>query len=99
VPAASDPERKLYHAFGLGRVPWYVWLRPDVWAGFVWYTITLTPPRLPTAGEDVLQRGGDFLLRRDLRVIGAWPSKTPTQRVSVKRVVATIQNAKAGQGG
>jgi hypothetical protein len=99
VPVASDPDRELYHAFGLGRVPWYQWLRPDVWAGFVWHTLTLTPPKVPTAGEDVFQRGGDFLIRRDLTIVAAWSSKTPTQRVRVKQILAAVGRANPASTG
>ena len=89
-PVVCDPDRTAYRAFGLERTPWYVFLRPDVILGYLWQIVRLVPPKLPYRGEDVLQLGGDFLLDRDGRIEFAYRSRVPTDRPSVRRLLAAI---------
>lgn len=96
VRTGSDPDRAVYTAFGLGRVPWTVWLRPDVLAGYIGHILRGRMLKLPSAGEDVEQQGGDFLLDRRLTVRGAWPSKVPTDRVAIETVIAAAREAAPG---
>lgn len=93
VPLACDPERRAYAAFGLERAKWRTFFNPRVLWGYVRAMVRGYRVRLPVAGEDVLQLGGDFVLARDLRVVLARPSVNPTDRPSVSDVLAALPSA------
>jgi hypothetical protein len=89
-PVVSDPDRAAYRAFGLERTSWPTIFRPDVTLKYLWRMVTGTRPRIPYRGEDVLQLGGDFILRRDRTVVLAYASRNPTDRPSVARLLAAV---------
>ena len=59
-PVLADPERRVYHMYGLHRLPWHriVTLRgAGKYLGFLFRGIFPGAP-----GQDVRQQGGDFLV-------------------------------------
>ena len=89
-PVVGDPDRAAYRAFGLERTAVWKFFRPDVVLKFLWSIVRLVPPKIPYRGDDVLQLGGDFVLARDGRIEFAYRSRAPTDRPSVRRVLAAI---------
>ncbi len=86
-PFVTDPERRAYAAFGLERTPWWSFFRPDELWRYFQARLRGTRVRMPYAGEDVRQLGGDFLLDRSGRVTFAHPSRLPTDRPSVETLL------------
>lgn len=90
VPVVCDPDRAAYRAFGLERAPWWTFLRPRVLFGYLFGMLRGYAPKMPYAGEDVLQLGGDFILDRNGRVVFAYRSAVPTDRPAVGKLLAAI---------
>ncbi len=92
-PLLADPEGAAYRAFGLGRTSWATMLRPDVvlrYLGLLWRGWR---PRTASAGEDLLQLGGDFVLDAKGRVVFAYRSREPTDRPAVGELVEALRRA------
>jgi peroxiredoxin len=89
-PIVSDHNRTAYRAFGLGRVSWLHFIRPDVLLGYLWVIVRGWRVRKPVRGEDVLQLGGDFVLDRDRRLVFAYPSRAATDRPSAEQILAAV---------
>lgn len=90
-PVVSDPDRTAYRAFGLGRVGWGHFLRPDVLFGYLRHLATGRRVRKPAVGEDVRQLGGDFLVSRNLRLVYAHPSRAATDRPTLAAIRAAAR--------
>lgn len=91
VPIVSDPERAVYSAFTLKRTGWLTFLRPDVMLGYMWGMLRGYLARVPYAGEDVLQLGGDFILDRDRKIVYTYTQSKPTGRPSPRKLLATLE--------
>lgn len=90
VPIVSDQERAAYRAFGLERTGWRTFFRPRVLWGYFRGMLRGHGVKKPYADEDVLQLGGDFVLDKLRRVVFAYPSANPTDRVSVPTILQTL---------
>ncbi len=90
VPIVSDPQRAAYRAFGLERTHWLAFFRPRVLWRYLREMRKGYRVRMPAAGEDVLQLGGDFLLSPDRKVTFAYPSADPTDRPSVAELMRAL---------
>ncbi|MCU0705170.1 MAG: AhpC/TSA family protein [Fimbriiglobus sp.] len=86
-PIVGDPERQVYHAFGLNRVSFLTFLMPWVLWKYVVKVFTGTPVRMPYMSEDVTQLGGNFLLDQAGNVLWEYRSKNPTNRPSVEQML------------
>jgi len=65
----SDPERRAYHAYGLGRANFYqAFLSPQVWSGNAKAREHGHKPELPPKGQDALQMSGTFIVGTDGRI-------------------------------
>ncbi len=93
VPFVADPDRAAYRAFGLERTGWLTFLRPGVVWGYLRGMLRGYLLKMPYAGEDVLQLGGDFVLDRAGKVVFAYPSANPTDRPSVRQILDAITPA------
>jgi hypothetical protein len=93
VPVVGDPERAAYAAFGLERTGLFSFFKPRVLWGYLRGMAKGYRVKMPFAGEDVLQLGGDFLLARDRTVFFAYPSADPTDRPGVAALLAAIPSA------
>jgi peroxiredoxin len=89
----SDPSRKAYEAFGLGRTSWKGMLRLGVVARYLGLLLRGWLPRKASADEDVMQLGGDFVLDRERRVVYAYRSTEPTDRPRVGALLNAIRKA------
>ena len=89
-PVVGDPERAVYHTFGLERVSPWSFANPLVIAGYLKRIALGTRIRAPYEGEDVLQLGGDFILNRCGEILFAYRSRVSTDRPSVAELLAVI---------
>lgn len=87
-PVVGDPSRTLYRAAGLDRVSVWGFFRPRVLAGYLRELRHGAKLTRPYAGEDVLQRGGDFVVTRDGGVVYTHRSPDSTSRPAVADVLA-----------
>jgi peroxiredoxin len=62
-PVLADPERRVYLAFGLSRLPWYRVFTPKATLLYLGLILRDRFPGKP--GQDVMQQGGDFIVDRD----------------------------------
>jgi hypothetical protein len=92
-PVVSDPERKAYQAFALGKTRLAAFLRLDV----AWYYLRLIfrgwMPTAPDKDADLWQLGGDFVLDRLGRLCYAHPSKDSTDRPSNAELLEVLGKA------
>lgn len=87
----ADPELSAYHAYGLGRHSVLEAYGPGiVWQYLRWM---LGGRRLRTTTQDTLQRGGDFVVGRDGRLIFAHVGRDQSERPTVDELVAAIRSA------
>ncbi len=90
----SDPERRAYRAFDLGRGSVLrVWLDPRVWARYL--QLMLRGRRPESAHEDTLQLGGDALIDRGGRIAWIYRSRGPEDRPSVADIQAALSDLRA----
>jgi len=83
----ADPERRAYHAFGLGRGSVArVWLDPRVWIRYV--RLILADGRPEAAHEDTLQLGGDALTDTNGRITWIYRSRGPEDRPTIDQIAA-----------
>ena len=61
------------------------------WFGAGLAVLALILVRVPAAGEDVLQLGGDFVHGRDRRVVFAHPSRAATDRPTVDQILDAVR--------
>ena len=59
-PVLADPERRVYLAYGLSRLPWYRVFTPKAAILYLGFMLRGRFPGKP--GQDVMQQGGDFIL-------------------------------------
>ncbi|MGI9185142.1 MAG: AhpC/TSA family protein [Solirubrobacteraceae bacterium] len=95
IQVLTDPDRRAYQAFGLGRGTLLrVWLDPRVWARYV--QLILRGHRPEPAHEDTLQLGGDALIGADGRLAWIYRSRGPEDRPSLARIQAALTDLRAG---
>jgi hypothetical protein len=87
---ASDVERNAYRAYGLqaGSIT-AVW-HPKVLWKYVAHLARGKMPTPPTAGDDLSQLGGDFVIGPDGRFTYIFLSKRPDQRPGVTELMAHL---------
>ncbi len=59
-PVLADPERRVYLAYGLSRLPWYRVFTPKAAVLYLGFMLKGRFPGKP--GQDVMQQGGDFVV-------------------------------------
>jgi hypothetical protein len=85
----SDPDRRAYDAFGLGRGSLLrVWLDPRVWVRYL--ELMLRGRRLEVAHEDTLQLGGDALIDAHGRIAWIYRSRGPEDRPTVAAIQSQL---------
>lgn len=82
----SDESLQVYRAYGLGRNRWWRVYGPRI----VWHYVKRYVQRqqLPKIRQDVLQRGGDFVIGADGRVRFAYVGKDQADRPPIERLLA-----------
>jgi peroxiredoxin len=88
----SDPEREQFHRFGLERVRWRDYLRPQAVLGYARLLTRGWLPRLPYRGDDVHQQGGDFVISADGRLLYAYRSATPADRPAPEELLRVLRD-------
>ena len=100
VLVLSDPDRRTYDAFGLGRGSLLrVWLDPRVWARYL--QLILRGRRLggsPVPREDTLQLGGDALIDSHGRIAWIYRSRGPEDRPTVAEIQSQLRGLRARVG-
>lgn len=93
----SDPDRRTYEAFGLGRGSLLrVWLDPRVWARYL--QLMLRGRRVggsPVPHEDTLQLGGDALIDSGGRIAWIYRSRGPEDRPTVAEIQSQLRELRA----
>lgn len=89
-PVVGDPDRAVYHAFGLERVSPWTFANPLVLGSYIKKIVQGTPLRTPYEGEDVLQLGGDFILTRQGETLLAYRSRVSTDRPTIPELLKAI---------
>jgi peroxiredoxin len=90
-PFLCDPERAAYRAFGLERGGWGMFFRPRVLAHYLRQVARGWRPRRPSAGEDLLQLGGDFIVNSNGQVAFAHHSADPSDRPGVDDLLGRLR--------
>lgn len=86
-PFFIDPERAVYHAFGLQSSIFRSWMPQNLW----YYTKAVLQGReLFGKRGDPHQLGGDFIIDGQGIVRLAHPSEEPTDRPSVERLLQVL---------
>lgn len=92
----SDPDRRVYDAFGLGRGSLLrVWLDPRVWLRYLqlllrgrWTGGSVVPR------EDTLQLGGDALIDAHGRIAWIYRSRGPEDRPTVAEIRSQLRDVR-----
>ncbi len=92
-PVIRDPDRSLYHAYGMGRVNWWGIFGPRA----VWqYLKLMFAGRMPSKpGEDWRQLGGNVLVDPQGIVQLHFVSKSPHDRPSIEQMLAIVRDSKS----
>jgi len=85
-----DPERKLYSLVGLGRSVYKVWNISTLRFYAQEIAKGVKPPEA-FSGDDFLQMGGDFTMDSQLKLVMSYPSKDPSDRVSIDTILKKIR--------
>jgi peroxiredoxin len=92
-PAAVDPGRRAYEAFGLGRTSWPRLVGPVSLFGYARLMIRGWLPWKAQTAPDVLQLGGDFVLDGRRRIAFAYRSVRPTDRPTAQQLLQAVRDA------
>jgi hypothetical protein len=86
----ADPARQAYHAYGLGRLaPWAAG-GPHILTQYVHWLFQGRPVRWTT--EDLLQRGGDFVVGRDGRLTFCHVGRDQSETASANAILAALHS-------
>jgi len=91
MPIVSDPERRLYHAFGIDRLPWWRVWTPGVLARSAVLIARGYRPRRPT--EDIYQGGGNVVLDGRGQLVWRRVGRGPDDRPSVETLLDAMKRA------
>jgi hypothetical protein len=85
----ADPERRTYHAYGLGRHSiWKAYGPKIVWI-YLKFIANRRPLRMP--GADTLQKGGDFVVNREMRLTLAHIGRDQSDRPECEAILAALR--------
>lgn len=91
VPMLCDPDRTAYRYFGLERGRWSMFFRRSVLTHYLRLIFSGWRPHCSTAGDDLLQLGGDFILSADRRLVYRHRSNDPADRPAPGELVNQLQ--------
>ena len=91
-PVVADPARAAYQRLGLGRTSWAAFFRGGVLGRYLRLIFRGWLP-WSSAGDDVLQLGGDFVLDGRGRLVYAYRSAEPTDRPPAGDLLRALQAA------
>jgi len=84
----ADPQRKLYHLFGLKRLGVLNIFHPKSILKYTTYF--LQGKKIQKATQDIYQMGGDFILNAEGRLTYAFRSHRPDDRPSVNELLKAL---------
>lgn len=87
----SDPEREVYRAYGLDRLSPLRAGSPHILNQYLRWTLQGRPVHLTT--EDVLQRGGNFVVGRDGHLTFSHTGRDQSDRPSADAILAALRYA------
>ena len=85
----ADPERNVYHTYGLGRHSVWEAYGPKIIGIYLKFIANRRPLRMP--GADTLQRGGDFVVNRDMRLTLAHVGRDQSERPACEEILAALR--------
>jgi hypothetical protein len=86
----ADPERKVYKAFELRRLPWWKLFGPRVVVKYL--KLLFKGGKLQrTHGDDIAQGGGDFLVTIAGGLMYEFRSDDPADRPSIKELKKAVE--------
>ena len=91
MPIVADPERRLYRAFGVDRLPWWRVWTPSALARSAILIARGYPPRRPT--EDIYQGGGNVVLDGRGRLVWRRVGRGPDDRPRVETLLDAMRRA------
>lgn len=89
-PVVCDPDRVVYRAFGLERGNWGMFFTGRALRRYLGLMLSGWRLRPVAPGEDVLQRGGDFVLDGNRRLVFAHRSEDPGDRPTVAQLLRAL---------
>jgi hypothetical protein len=90
-PVLGDPERVVYRAFGLGRLPWHRVFTLKTVAIYFGLMLRGRFPQPP--GQDAMQQGGDFIVDGEGIIRFAYPGRTSDDRPPVDALMGALRSA------
>ncbi len=88
-PVLGDPERHVYRAYGLGRLPWHRVFTLRTLAMYVGFALRGRFPQRP--GQDVMQQGGDFVVDGEGIVRFAYAGRSSDDRPRVDDLLRRLK--------
>lgn len=88
-PVLADPDRHVYRAYGLGRLPWRQVFTVKTIAMYVGFLLRGRLPQRP--GRDPMQQGGDFIVDGEGVVRFAYPGRSSDDRPSVDDLIGCLR--------
>lgn len=85
----SDPGLSVYHAYGLGRNSYLKVYGPRILWQYVKWAIQRKPIKHPP--QDPLQKGGDFVVSRDMRLTFSHVGRDQADRPSVSAILDALK--------
>ncbi|MCC6175669.1 MAG: redoxin domain-containing protein [Chloroflexi bacterium] len=89
-PCFADESRAIYRAYGLNRGSWRQTLTLKALAPYARMLLSGRAVRA-APGQDIRQRGGDFVVGRDGRLTLAYASDDPSDRPAVASIIAACR--------
>jgi alkyl-hydroperoxide reductase/thiol specific antioxidant family protein len=96
-PVLADPERDVYRAYGLDRLPWYRVFTPKAGLKYLGFIFQGIVPGAP--GQDVMQQGGDFIVDGDGILRYAHRGWTADDRPPVEDLIGCLRSIASSPGG
>ena len=89
-PVLADPDRRVYRAYGLGRLPWHRVFTPKTLLIYYMFMLRGRWPQPP--GQDVRQQGGDFVVDGGGIVRLAYVGRSSDDRPAVDDLMACLRS-------
>jgi peroxiredoxin len=90
LPVLSDPQRRVYRAYGLARGPlWRIYGPRVLWG----YATRILRGARPHVRGDTLQQGGDFVIDPSGRLCLAHVGQDSFDRPSVEELLRVVRDA------
>ena len=93
-PVLADPDRRVYLAYGLSRLPWYRVFTPKAAILYLGFMLRGRFPGKP--GQDVMQQGGDFIVDGEGIVRYAYAGRSSDDRPPVDLLMHHLRGLAPG---